>query len=269
MIAKTVKVANTEFVIHGQDADPYFQNVEAHLEHGNFLVPLLAYHVSRGATLIDVGANIGATTSLMNRLVDDAEVVSIEPSKAFDSLTATVKSNGFAKTRCLQMCVGGEDGTVNFLDTGDYTGKSESSASHSHVSLDASVAGRAVPVKKLDTIARDLELSAVDFVKIDVEGFEWHVLDGMQDVNAKYRPLIFMEFNSFALSIHGNMSPYAILRRVRDEFECFFAVREGKLQRFQTDVSLATFFLENMTKSGCVDDIAFTASPDRRAAFQL
>lgn len=46
-----------------------------------------------------------------------------------------------------------------------------------------------VPVKKLDS----LSLPAPQFIKIDVEGYEWEVLQGAASTIKKYRPILFIE----------------------------------------------------------------------------
>lgn len=258
MKLKTISCAGTELSVFGYQEDPYFTNIDSHFTPSHFLAPLLTHHVAQASYVIDVGANIGAITALINKLVKDVKVVAIEPSGVFNCLERTVEANECVSTTCLQSCVGSIDGEVSFFDASD------SSASHI-----AQVGGRPVPIKRLDTIVKEQGLPTVDFVKIDVEGAENAVLDGMTEINVRFRPLIFMEFNSFTLTAYGNESPMRMLRRVRDEFKCFFALRDGQLAKFSSDDDLLGFLHTNMIVHGCVDDIVFTASEARRAAFRL
>lgn len=74
-------------------------------------------------------------------------------------------------------------------------------------SLDASVGGKLaskakvqtidVPVEVVDDYARQHQLPAPQFVKIDVEGFELHVLEGMTQIVEEYHP-------DFLIEVHGS-----------------------------------------------------------------
>ena len=46
---------------------------------------------------------------------------------------------------------------------------------------------------KVDDVVSGLHLNRVDFVKIDVEGLEFEVLKGMDEVISKYQPVVFCE----------------------------------------------------------------------------
>jgi FkbM family methyltransferase len=57
-----------------------------------------------------------------------------------------------------------------------------------------------VKAVKLDT----LDLPKPDFIKIDVEGWEIHALQGMQDSINTHKPMLFIEINHGALSQNGH-----------------------------------------------------------------
>ena len=61
-------------------------------------------------------------------------------------------------------------------------------------------------------------LDRVDFIKIDVEGFEQDVLQGMPVTVNRFAPFIFIEFNSFALTQFRNVSPRSVLEYLRYHF---------------------------------------------------
>ena len=54
--------------------------------------------------------------------------------------------------------------------------------------------GGAIPLKRLD----DFALAEVDFVKIDVEGFERFVVEGARDTLRRCRPVVIVEQKEFA-----------------------------------------------------------------------
>jgi hypothetical protein len=85
-----------------------------------------------------------------------------------------------------------------------------------------------VQVVRLDDLIEKLEVKQVDFVKIDVEGFESEVLDGMKRTIEKYKPIIFCE-------IHGenkaNPDPAATLSFMADLGYTAFALESGELRQ--------------------------------------
>ena len=267
IVSKEISVSSRPFKVCGYESDPYFRDIEVHLQHG-FLVPLLAHFLKPGSRIIDVGANIGGTTALMHKFVPQADIVSIEPSRMFACLKATIAANAFTGSRCAKLCVGRDDGEVSFVDCGDYQGNLGTSASHSHIAFNGA-RGEKLPLRSLDSIAREMGIHKLDLVKIDVEGFEEGVLEGMSRINDAMKPMIFMEFNAYTLAVHAKTSPYAVLERIRDRFGGFIAMRDERPVYVQSDDALGGFYFDNMTKNGCVEDIVFSASPDLRSAFAL
>lgn len=75
------------------------------------------------------------------------------------------------------------------------------------------------PFAKLRVVNGDeylagLKVNQVDLIKIDVEGFERAVLQGLKDTLRKYRPIVFMEFSN---STRKSFSSYEDLRSLLPE----------------------------------------------------
>jgi hypothetical protein len=60
-----------------------------------------------------------------------------------------------------------------------------------------------VEVRSLDSVVRDLDVSRIDFVKIDVEGADELVCRGGSEVLKKYRPPVLFEHDLAATSQMG------------------------------------------------------------------
>lgn len=124
-----------------------------------------------GGVFVDVGANVGSYTLVASE-VPSSRVISIEPHpRAFRLLTENVKRNRRSNVKCLRFALSDHDGWCSFTD-GD-----ELSVNHIASSEDSRNLIR-VPTRTLRSVCSELEILP-DFVKIDVEGHEGPVLDGL------------------------------------------------------------------------------------------
>lgn len=139
--------------------------------------------------LVDVGANIGYYLLLFQKFVDkDACIHCIEPSaENLPELERTILLNRFSNVSLHKVAVGDKEGVVG-LRQGINSGVSEKGTAEYEVS-----------VTLLDKLIED----PVDFLKIDVEGYEFHVLQGSEKIIRKHRPVLFLELHPQALNRFG------------------------------------------------------------------
>jgi FkbM family methyltransferase len=162
-------------------------------------------YVSRGSVVLDVGANIGCYTFTFAKLVGPTGlVVAIEPTdRAFAKLQRNMALNSFTNIRCLQAGLSDRDVGdvgVTFQSSFPLDGKPSSSM-------------QSVRLVSLDTLVSELSLSRVDFIKIDVDGYEAKVFAGARRVLERYRPYLFFELNPQWVRNNGD-DPASILELV-------------------------------------------------------
>jgi len=118
--------------------------------------------------VIDVGANIGDFTLAMSRL--SKEVISIEPGRQnFVALNANLRRNHVLNVIPLQVAAHNRSEEL-FLH-----------GSNSDLRVGVEQTGERVQGLDLDSIREKLRLTHIDLVKIDVQGHERSVLEGMAE----------------------------------------------------------------------------------------
>lgn len=132
----------------------------------------LRQHTASGGVFLDVGANVGTFSLVMAHHVgSNGKVVAIEPHPTtFARLAFNHAASKVPQVRLVQAAAGPSDGELMIETDGDNLG-----ASHV-VTGAASAKAIKVPSLRLTRILDESGVSNVDGLKIDVEGFEDHVL---------------------------------------------------------------------------------------------
>ena len=127
--------------------------------------------LKKGMLAVDVGANIGLHTLFMaKRVSPGGRVLSFEPSpKNFSRLKEHVEKNHLENVRIFSLALGDHRGTGFFNE--DFN-----DSSRSHFSGEGH--GLTVNIARLDDICLSEGVQRIDFLKLDVEGFEMRVLEG-------------------------------------------------------------------------------------------
>jgi FkbM family methyltransferase len=160
-----------------------------------WLTQFMARFVQPGWTVADVGANYGYYSLLLADLVgEDGRMVAVEPNpKAAELLRRSLFLNGFAaRSRICDVAGGAADGgTATLLVPERMTG---GAALEGVMPWDLpDVVRHDVTVATLDALLT--EERRIDFLKIDVEGSEERIVDGMERIFERGRPPMVLEFN--------------------------------------------------------------------------
>jgi FkbM family methyltransferase len=140
-----------------------------------------------GHVVIEVGANIGAHTIGIARLVGRAgRVLAFEPQRLiFQTLCANVALNSLENVDCYWSAVARENGTLSVPELSPHVENNFGALQLSDVKK-----GVEVPCVRLDNFRH---LSRLDFIKIDVEGMEADVLRGGENLVRKFKPTLYVE----------------------------------------------------------------------------
>lgn len=150
---------------------------------------LITKLLRRGMTVIDVGANVGYYLLMVEAEIGkDGIVILIEPSQEnIPALEKNIAINGFQNVNLYPVAVGLKEGIAG-LRSGLNSGIVENGSG-----------AYEVQVKQLDALVDQ----KVDFLKIDVEGFEGQVLAGAKEIIKRDRPILFLEVHPHLLGRFG------------------------------------------------------------------
>lgn len=162
-----------------------------------------------GARFVDVGASFGYYTSLASRIVGPTgRVFAFEPSPvAYKSLVEMISDNQIENIEVYHAAAGDRDGKVDILlpPNGEL---------HSPSIFDCGegFTPHSVPLVRLDSHLALADGVLIDLIKIDVEGFEPNVIEGLRGLISRgLVRMIMLEFNSGWLRRNGSMTPERLL----------------------------------------------------------
>ena len=141
-----------------------------------------------GWTVLELGANIGAHTVVLGKLVGERGVVwAFEPQRiVFQTLCANVALNDLQNVVCRQQAIGEKSDSI-VVPRLDY----EKENNFGGISLGryAENQGEKVEVVAIDS----LQVPACHFIKIDIEGMEREALIGSEETIERCRPILYVE----------------------------------------------------------------------------
>lgn len=133
-------------------------------------------------SFVDIGANIGVFSLVAARRLQRGTVYAFEPNpRTYRRLEESIAINNATNIRPLNAAVGTADGSMLLSDDRRHSGASRLMVGEAATDEDARSTIR-VPVVNLAThgVAGAVEDATSVHVKIDVEGYEWHVIDALR-----------------------------------------------------------------------------------------
>lgn len=166
-------------------------------------------YLGDATTILDVGANIGQTALKMFQSQDRKglmpNVYAFEPfPDTFEKLTNNISLNQLeSRIHCINKGLGAQSGNLPMLK------HNEANSGGYRIVNEANTATISVGVTTLDQFVLENKIKKVDFIKIDVEGFEFEVLKGMQTVLETHKPIVIFEYDTQNLA-DLNINPQEI-----------------------------------------------------------
>jgi FkbM family methyltransferase len=162
-----------------------------------------------GMTFLDIGANVGYYTALAIPRIGSGRVIALEPDpENFEYLQKTIQANHATNVIAIPKAAGAAAGVTTMYRSSTNRGDNRLYAN------DLSDGTCQVEVRTVDSMLAEMGVESIDLLKADVQGFEGHVLQGMQETIARSRNLTgLMEFWPFGLTSAGT-DPEAFLTQL-------------------------------------------------------
>jgi FkbM family methyltransferase len=212
----TVDIGGNKYVIASDD--DYLEHIRNGFEPE--MVKLFKVLAANSETILDIGANIGCTAILFGEL--SKNVYAFEPSPTtFAYLEKNISNSGRNNVFPKNLGLGAEPGesTLTFAPSnrsgGFVSNQTQASAGHTV---------EKIVIRQLDEVVNSLDLQAIDFIKIDVEGFEGHVLRGAKKTLSSNRPVVVLELNHWCLNAFQRTSIPDFFDLLRSIFPILLAV---------------------------------------------
>jgi len=189
----------------------------------------------RGGNVLDIGANIGYTATLFSKYVEPGyKVYAFEPDLSnFAMLQQTIQNQGCAEQIIpIQSAVGDKDGAVTFWENEKHHADHRVLTTSFRDTLTGNFKTSEVPLVQLDSFANQNGIqSKCGFIKIDVQGFELAVCNGMKTLlldNPK--AVVAIEYMPSAISELG-FNPQNLLTFFQDRnYYPYLIAPRGKLE---------------------------------------
>lgn len=156
---------------------------------------------NRGDIVIDIGANVGFFSLYASKRVgNEGLVISIEPlPDAYECLKKNIEINQIKNILAIQIALHSSKTSIPLYRTRGYF---ESATSNIPIfqnlikKKDLIIAKTYyVQTKTLDEIVKEINVKKIDWIKIDVDGLEYEIIQGAEEVIAKFRPKIIIEIH--------------------------------------------------------------------------
>jgi FkbM family methyltransferase len=190
MISEVFKNEDGTFIIFPNDA------ISQHIKSGKPWEPhfktVISYLISPGDTVIDAGANFGYNGVLMGKQIGpNGALISFEPQRIiYQQMNGNLILNGIYNAVTFQVALG--DGSISS------TNMAPVNYNLSWVNIgDTSIGegGEEINIFKLD----EIELEKLDFIKLDIQGYELFMLKGAENHLKNFKPDLFIEIEPHQL----------------------------------------------------------------------
>ncbi|MHB8567543.1 MAG: FkbM family methyltransferase [Nitrososphaerales archaeon] len=170
--------------------------------------------VKEGMITVDVGANIGYFTLLLAKLVGErGRVYAFEPTdRGFVRLCHNVELNKFRNIQLEKKALSNVTSSSKAAIQSSFPLKTNTDGKENREEV--------IEFLTLDDYTKNHDITRIDFIKVDTDGFEHRVIQGSARTIGEMRPIIVSEFGKYTLAKNQDSleEMYNSLQRMGYEF---------------------------------------------------
>lgn len=204
---KTLRTAQRDGVFYQLDISDVIGHSLFFFNH--YFAPLEVFNLLRAdSVVVDIGANIGTVALRAAKICSKGHVYAFEPDPHHvKSLKTNQQLNNFSNITIIPKALGSEPSQALLFEL------EQRNAGMNRI-LPAENANRykssPIKVATLDDEMEQIDPSRIDLIKMDVEGYEFHVLAGAKKTIARYKPILIIEVIETNLQMHQLSSIHVI-----------------------------------------------------------
>lgn len=156
--------------------------------------------LKKATVILDIGANIGTTSLYFASLNPSAKIIGFEPHPDnYARALENFRLNQFKNIQLKNIGLGSQKTELKLYEVNTHNPGMNRILAHA-----TDLPYKLVKVEKLDTVVEQENLLQIDFIKLDVEGYEYEVLRGGQAAISRFKPVLFIELDDQNLKEQGS-----------------------------------------------------------------
>lgn len=203
--------------------------------HHEFDITLLSIFKSfcyENSHVLDLGANIGLTAVALADVCHKGKVSAVEPlPPSFEFLKKNIKNAKKNNISLHNFAVGNMSGEISMQATNDFLAGAfiadKFQADNRHFTMK-------VKLEPLDKIFDQFNFDKLDFIKMDLEGYEIVALEGAKEILEKYKPTVCLEMNHWCLNVFHRITLPEFQERLCKLFPYIYAIEYPNYLDFTT-----------------------------------
>ncbi len=187
--------------------------------HEPLTTELIKKILKEGMICVDLGCNLGYYALLESKLVKNTgKIFAFEPSPVtYEHFRKNLELNETSNVESYNIAIGNIDDKIKFLlsKKSNWCRVIDDSTNVSNSNIIE------VPMITLDSFASKHSLKKIDFIRMDIEGYEDKAYDGMTQVIKQFKPSLYMEIHPHFMGLERTKSFFEKLKKDGYEIKYF------------------------------------------------
>jgi len=225
------RISIDNVIVTGVAGEYVFESIKKSQNFYEFnLLEKWTVHFADAKCIFDIGANLGNHTMYWSKNINAEKIYSFEPYKVnYEILCENIQNNALDNVRPIKQGVGATKGytSIDIVDAGNLGATT--------LSKEVKAEGE-IELIDIDSFCLEQGIDTVDFVKIDTEGYEENVLEGMKETIKAHHPDLWIEVGKeTVVEVVNRLQEEGYL--LKDVSGCNFLFLYGKRHRDTIEIS--------------------------------